>query len=75
MEALLDGDLEVGRKKTPAVEPPKPEPTSIHVRGSAEWVAWVLEWAEEDYRSAASLIEMALAEMAKSRGRKEPPRR
>lgn len=74
METVLDGEVEVGRKKAPVAEVPK-EPTSIHVRGSAEWVAWVLEWAEEDYRSAASLIEMALAELAKSRGRKEPPRR
>jgi hypothetical protein len=77
MEAVLDGDPEVGRKKTPPMEEPKPGSTSIHLRGSAEWIAYVQAWCGEGLpaMSPGDLVEWAIAELAKAQGRPKPPRR
>lgn len=72
---VLDGEPDVGRKKTPVPETAKGESSAIHVRGSKEWIAWVDDWAAQGYMKPPQLIEMALAELARSRGHKEPPKR
>lgn len=50
-------------------------PQIVSLRGSREYKAWLDEFAESQRMSLAGLIDFSLAELARQRGFRIPPKR
>lgn len=81
MAFLADPRFEVDPSIGPREKPgPKPDPARVkgsvfQLRGRAEWMAWLAEYAESRELDRADLIETALAASATACGFKPPPKR
>jgi hypothetical protein len=79
MNAL--GVAPLARKITKAPPPePTPEgrpkqPFAVQVRGRPEWKRWVAELAKANRQNVASVVDTALARLAKEMGFRDPPER
>lgn len=75
METTEAMEASVGRRKTQQEPEPRGPRVDLHIRGSAEWIAYVEAWSGERYAPPASLFEWALVELARKQGRELPPKR
>jgi hypothetical protein len=69
--------VEVNRMaKAKRGRPPKPsQPNALSIRGSAEWREFLVEFADHQRTTPTGLIDAALAELARRRGFRVPPKR
>lgn len=78
------GVIPLAKKSAPRPAAPAPEaepagrpkqPLAVQVRGRPEWKRWVKDLATANRQDVASLVDTALARMAREIGFREPPMR
>jgi hypothetical protein len=71
----MHGTATMGRPKKKRTDAAEPDVKRIAIQGTVEWCEWLEEFAESCRTDVSKVIDTCLADAAKARGFRAPPKR